>query len=69
MQDQSAEARKAFGIKLRDLRRDAVLTYAFGDMAAMNERFDFLARVTCLPNVALGGHPSWLLQALGGCHG
>lgn len=44
----------------------AVLTYAFADMAAMNEQFDFLVRVTRLPNVALGIIPPGFRKLWGG---
>ncbi|MEV6983402.1 Scr1 family TA system antitoxin-like transcriptional regulator [Sphaerisporangium sp. NPDC051017] len=44
----------------------AVLTYAFGDMAAMNEQFDFLEHVTRLPNVALGVIPPGFRKLWGG---
>ncbi|MFI7533728.1 helix-turn-helix domain-containing protein [Streptosporangium sp. NPDC049376] len=44
----------------------AVLTYAYGDMDAMNEQFDFLSRVTRLPNVAFGIIPPGFRKIWGG---
>lgn len=44
----------------------AVLTYAFGDLATMNEQFDFLSRVTRLSNVALGIIPPGFRKLWGG---
>ncbi len=44
----------------------SVLTYAYGDMDAMNEQFDFLLGVASRPNVSLGIIPPGFRKVWGG---